>query len=76
MTASPSDPHRPFDQLSDEELVQEFQHLKSETAQGETADRSTVAIDGEMRRRGLQPDREDVIPDDPPSNEANVKPAH
>jgi hypothetical protein len=35
-----------------------------------------TAVESEMRRRGLQPDREDVIPDRPLSNEAEVKPAH
>ncbi len=70
--------HRPVAEWSDDELLDEFRFLKSEAAQGEATGQTETAstIEDEMRRRGLQPDREDVIPDDPLPNEANVKPAH
>lgn len=78
MDPSRPDHDRPMAEWSDEELVQEFQYLKSVPAQGDATAKTPSAsnIEDEMRRRGLQPDREDVIPDDPPSTEANVKPAH
>jgi hypothetical protein len=78
-----SDPGRPgplgqVHEWSDEDLIDAFRYLKSETAQGD-ADRDqplAQTLEVEMRRRGLRPDREDVIPDDPPSDNAGVKPAH
>jgi hypothetical protein len=63
--------------VADEELVRRYQYLKSEAARGEPDEEGLMtAVESEMRRRGLQPDREDVIPDRPLSNEAEVKPAH
>lgn len=78
MRQSPTHQDRPIEEWTDEELVQRFQYLKSEAAQGDAGERlpAASAIEEEMRRRGLEPDREDVIPDDPMPNEANVKPAH
>jgi hypothetical protein len=51
--------------LTDEELVAEYRHIKDEPADGD--DPSVGALEGELRRRGLEPDREDVIPDAPSS---------
>jgi hypothetical protein len=78
MPTSRSRGERPTAEYTDEELVQRFQYLKSETAQGDAGEHleEALRVEYEMRRRGLQPDREDVIPDDPMPNEANVKPAH
>jgi hypothetical protein len=51
-------------------LVAEFRHTKDEvTYEGsQNPDRSNApagALEEELRRRGLEPDREDVIPDAP-----------
>jgi len=56
-------------ELSDEELVSRFREIKSEvggTDPGLTPPDGAVdtEIRDEMERRGLAPDREDVIPDD------------
>jgi hypothetical protein len=67
-----ADRRRPLSEWSDEELVAEFRHTKDEvTHEGfQTPDRSNApagALEDELRRRGLEPDREDVIPDAPSS---------
>ena len=62
------DRSRPVEEWSDEELVAEYRHIKGELASQDPENRDPVdapagAIEGEMKRRGLTPDREDVIPD-------------
>lgn len=54
--------------MTDEELVETFQKSKTETAGQDPAltppdDDSMSAIREEMERRGLAPDREDLVPD-------------
>jgi hypothetical protein len=56
-------------ELSDEELVSRFRELKSEVGGADPEltppdGGADSEIRGEMERRGLAPDREDVIPDD------------
>lgn len=57
--------------LDNEELVNLYRSVKSDLSNGNpqrgdgTVD--VAAIDDEMARRGLVPDREDVIPDQPAS---------
>lgn len=57
--------------LDNEELVNLYRTVKSELSNGnpEGGDGTVdvAAIDNEMARRGLVPDREDVIPDQPTS---------
>jgi hypothetical protein len=55
--------------LSDEELVSRFREIKSDIGGGDPeltppGERVDTEIRDEMERRGLAPDREDVIPDD------------
>jgi hypothetical protein len=55
--------------LSDEELVARFRELKSEVGGADPGlsppdDGAHGQIREEMERRGLAPDREDMIPDD------------
>jgi hypothetical protein len=57
---------------SDEELVAEYRHIKDEVSyelsdHSDKQDASAGALESELRRRGLEPDREDVIPDAPNS---------
>lgn len=64
----PEDPGRPIGEWSDEELVAEFRYIKGELAAEDPGyrdrdDAPAGIIEEEMRRRGLEPDREDVIPD-------------
>ena len=57
--------------LSDEELVARFRDMKSEASgndPGLTPPDTHDAIRQEMERRGLAPDREDVVPDHDSSN--------
>jgi hypothetical protein len=52
--------------LSDEELVARFQETKSDGSgsdPGLTPPDTDNAVREEMERRGLAPDREDVVPD-------------
>ena len=58
-----------FREMSDDELIERFRELKAEGPGSDPEltppDRSDgTAIREEMERRGLAPDREDVIPDD------------
>lgn len=55
------DRKRPLREWSDEELVSEYRHMKDELADGDDA--SAKSLEEELRTRGLEPDREDVIPD-------------
>jgi hypothetical protein len=53
---------------TDAELVAEYRHTKDEVTDEGTQnpnrdDDSPGAVEEELRRRGLEPDREDVIPD-------------
>lgn len=54
--------------LSDEELVDRFRAIKTEVGGSDPGlippDGKNDPIRAEMERRGLAPDREDVIPDD------------
>lgn len=55
-----------FEDLSDEELVDRY---RSAGPPGEGVTRpEDTALEAEMRRRGLMPDREDTIPEDPPTD--------
>jgi hypothetical protein len=60
------DRSRPIEEWRDEELVAEYRYIKGELVSGDRdrgSDAPAGVIEGEMRRRGLTPDREDVIPD-------------
>jgi hypothetical protein len=62
------DRSRPIEEWSDEELLEEFRYIKAELADEDPEYRDgdgapADVIEEEMRRRGLEPDREDVIPD-------------
>lgn len=68
-------------EISDEELVERFRDLKTEGPGSDPEltppDPShTAAIREEMERRGLAPDREDVIPDDQGSEDDPVVDDH
>jgi hypothetical protein len=69
------DRSRPIEEWSDEELLEEFRYIKAELADEDPEYRDgdgapADVIEEEMRRRGLEPDREDVIPDaDSPGRE-------
>ncbi|HSO49624.1 MAG TPA: hypothetical protein VLS86_03685 [Acidimicrobiia bacterium] len=71
------DQSRPIEEWSDGELLAEFRYLKAELSQEDPdyrdADGAPVdVIEQEMKRRGLTPDREDVIPDlSTPGREGN-----
>lgn len=59
---------RPIEEWSDEELLEEFRYIKAELADEDPEYRDgdgapADVIEDEIRRRGLEPDREDVIPD-------------
>jgi hypothetical protein len=54
---------RLFQDLSDEELVERYRRA-GPPGEGVTRPEDT-ALEAEMRRRGLMPDREDTIPEDP-----------
>jgi hypothetical protein len=64
-------PRQPVADLTDEDLVAAFRRAKTDLthdmmARKPGAEGSPAAeIDTEMTRRGLMPDREDVIPDEP-----------
>jgi hypothetical protein len=65
-----ADRRRPLPEWTDEELVAEYRHTKDEVTQEGTQnldrdDGSAGALEEELRRRGLEPDREDVIPHAP-----------
>lgn len=56
----------PIESWSDDELIAHFRSIKGElTSEGpESRDSASApAIEEEMKRRGLTPDREDLIPD-------------
>ena len=62
------DRSRPIEEWSDEELLEEFRYIKAELADEDPEYRDgdgapADVIEDEIRRRGLEPDREDVIPD-------------
>ena len=62
------DRSRPIEEWSDEELVEEFRYVKAELADEDPKYRDSDGapadvIEDEIKRRGLEPDREDVIPD-------------
>jgi hypothetical protein len=57
---------RLFKGLSDEELVERYRN-GSPPGEGVTKPEDT-ALGAEMRRRGLMPDREEMIPEEPPTN--------
>jgi hypothetical protein len=69
------DRSRPIEEWSDDELLEEFRYIKAELADEDPEYRDgdgapADVIEEEMRRRGLEPDREDVIPDaDSPGRE-------
>jgi hypothetical protein len=58
---------RALEEWTDEELVVEYRYLKGDLADREPGQGqrqvSSEAIEQEMRRRGLEPDREDIIPE-------------
>ena len=54
-----------FGELSDDELIERYRRSKGPNRLQEDED---TAIEAEMRRRGLMPDREDTIPEKPPSD--------
>lgn len=54
-----------FGDLSDEELVERYRRSKGPNRL--TKDEDT-ALEAEMRRRGIMPDREDTIPEEPPAD--------
>jgi hypothetical protein len=59
---------------SDDELVADYRRVKADLSPEST--RRREAIEEEMRRRGLAPDREDVIPDaTPPVRETEPSPS-
>lgn len=63
----PDERHGDLTELSDEELIDRFRSAKSETGGADPAftppgDGAEDPIRVEMERRGLAPDREDVIP--------------
>ena len=63
-----ADRRRPLSEWTDEELVAEFSHTKDEVTHEAFQDPdpgnvSSGAIEEELRRRGLEPDREDLIPE-------------
>ena len=51
--------------LSDEELVDRFRRSKAVDGVPQPHD---AALEAELRRRGLVPDRENTIPDEPPGD--------
>ena len=62
------DRNRPIEEWKDEELVAEYRYIKGVLASevSEYGDSNNVpagVVEGEMKRRGITPDREDVIPD-------------
>ncbi|MGH8873475.1 MAG: hypothetical protein ACRDWS_16055 [Acidimicrobiia bacterium] len=62
------DRSRPIEEWSDEEVVDEYRYIKGELADEDpeyrdAEDAPADIIEEEMKRRRLQPDREDVIPD-------------
>lgn len=62
-------PKEELSSLSDEELIQRFREQKSEATGPDPElvppDRGNAdAVRVEMERRGISPDREDVIPDE------------
>jgi hypothetical protein len=77
---SDSDRSRPIEEWSDEELIAEFRYMKavlsdenSEYREEESA--PAGVIEAEIERRGLAPDREDVIPGaSSPGREENQPP--
>jgi hypothetical protein len=67
--------------LSDEELVSRFREIKSEVGGADPEltppERGADSeIRDEMERRGLSPDREDVIPDDESDSEDPIVDDH
>jgi hypothetical protein len=65
---SGADRGRPIEEWSDEELVAEYRYIKGELADEDpgyrdSEDAPADIIEEEIQRRGLSPDREDVIPD-------------
>ena len=59
---------RPIEEWSDDELIEQFRYIKAELADEDPHYRSgedapADVIEEEIQRRGLTPDREDVIPD-------------
>ena len=69
MSNDPSgiDRSRQIEEWSDEELLEEFRYIKAEFADEDPGyrdsdDAPAAVIEDEIKRRGLEPDREDVIP--------------
>ena len=57
---------RLFADLSDEELIERYRR-GAPPGEGVTKPEDT-ALEAEMRRRGLMPDREETIPEEPPTD--------
>lgn len=62
------DRHRPIEEWSDEELLAQYRYVSAELSAEDPGyryaeDAPPNIIEEEIERRGLQPDREDVIPD-------------
>jgi hypothetical protein len=62
------DQSRPIEEWSDEELLAQFRYVKAELTDEDPGYRDgdgapADVIEEEIKRRGLEPDREDVIPD-------------
>ncbi|MGH8915271.1 MAG: hypothetical protein ACRDZM_12245 [Acidimicrobiia bacterium] len=62
------DQNRPIEDWTDEDLLAEFRFIKAELAADdpkyqEGGGAPADVVEQEIKRRGLKPDREDVIPD-------------
>lgn len=62
------DRSRPIEEWTNEELIDQFRYVKAELADEDpeyrnSEDAPADVIEKEIKRRGLTPDREDVIPD-------------
>ncbi|HEU5111770.1 MAG TPA: hypothetical protein VFU96_00555 [Acidimicrobiia bacterium] len=71
------DPSRPIEEWSDEELVAQFRSIKGELTSEAPGSwdldgAPALVIEEEMKRRGLTPDREDLIPDAGPDPDTPV----
>lgn len=67
--------------MSDEELIQVFREVKAETGGRDPEltppdDSAHSAVGEEMERRGLTPDREDIVPDAEIQDEETVVEDH
>jgi len=59
---------QPIEEWTDEELLEQYRYIKAELADTEPGYRDSgeapaAVIEDEIQRRGLHPDREDVVPD-------------